>query len=254
MTCGCKPAGEAAPGSTSVTHLLALGAAHPQDATGPRVPFQATFAFLPFFSFGASACGHRRGTWMLWVLTPLGAATLLCPHCRCGAPVLPPAGTRSLSSALVLSACCGEPAPLLDPLSAATGGEVTGTASTSPGTPCAGDKGTPALSLANQHVAAECNANSPRPSPRAGACPLPRCQNLQMPAFARGETERVSLPDGVGSPEAAATQRSPRHRPPPPRTGAQPPAGPLGASGQQSHPARHRRGPTWGPAALPPPY
>lgn len=76
-TGGCEPAGEAAPSSSSVTHLLPLGAARPQDATGPRVPFQATLALLPFFSFGA--CGHGRGTWMLRVLTPLGTATLLRP-------------------------------------------------------------------------------------------------------------------------------------------------------------------------------
>lgn len=130
---------------------------------------------------------------------------------------------------------------------------MTGTASTSPGTPCAGDEGTPALSLANQHAATERNANSPRPSPRAAACPLPRCRNLQMPAIARGETERFSLTDGVGPPRLVATQGSPRRRPPPPRTGARPPAGPLGASGQRSHPARHQCRPTWGPAALPPP-
>lgn len=86
---GCEPAAEAAPSSSSVTHLLPLGAARPQDATGPRVPFQATLALLPFFSFGA--CGHRRGTWTLWVLTPLGTATLLCPSvtsCRRPQPLL----------------------------------------------------------------------------------------------------------------------------------------------------------------------
>lgn len=86
---GCEPAAEAAPSSSSVTHLLPLGAARPQDATGPRVPFQATLALLPFFSFGA--CGQRRGTWTLWVLTPLGTATLLCPSvtsCRHPQPLL----------------------------------------------------------------------------------------------------------------------------------------------------------------------
>lgn len=47
--------------------------------------------------------------------------------------------TRSSSCVLVLSACSGDP---LGPLAPDTGGDVTGTASTSPGTPCANNQGT----------------------------------------------------------------------------------------------------------------
>lgn len=105
---------------------------------------------------------------------------------------LPPVETCSLSSTLVLSACWGDPALLLVPLPSTTGGEVTGTASSSPGMPCASDKGTLTLSSPSLCITTERNANSPYPSLRDDACPLPRCRNLQMPALSRGETECLS--------------------------------------------------------------
>lgn len=65
----------AAPGVHILTHLFTLDTARPHDAAGPRVPFQATFALLPLFAFGASACGKGKGT-----RSCLGTATPPCPH------------------------------------------------------------------------------------------------------------------------------------------------------------------------------
>lgn len=172
----------------SLAYLLTLGSAWAQDATGPRVPLQATFTFLPFFTFGASACRDGRWTQLCQGPAPLCGGTM-----GRGQLPLPPVETCSLSSTLVLSACWGDPTLLLVPPPSTTGGEVTGTASSSPGMPCASDKGTMTLSSPSLCIATERNANSPYPSLRDDACPLPRCQNLQMPALSRGR-DRVAQP------------------------------------------------------------
>lgn len=115
---------------------------------------------------------------------------------------------------------------------------MTGTASSSPGMPCASDKGTLTLSSPSLCITTECNANSPYPFPRDGACPLPRCRNLQMPALSRGETQWLSPGAEEEPPQAAPALCSPRYHPPP-HNGTRLHVDPLAASGQQSHPARH---------------
>lgn len=106
----------------------------------PESPFKPRSPFSPFSPFRPVPVEKEKDPVMV-----VDSHTNLVPTCvpwgRGKLLELPPVETRSVSSALVLSACCGDPTPLLGPLPPATGGEVTGTASTSPGTPCTNNEG-----------------------------------------------------------------------------------------------------------------